>query len=116
MKHSVTYKQDAPGGYAGTHTFATKRDREAFVERASKRGVGQEWLVLPLLDVKQPVRITAAGLKANPDFAGIVGSVVPPTRPNSNGVAVFFPDRGATSFWMDYEVENVPVATDRRSA
>jgi len=66
------------------------------------------------IDIDQPVRITAAGLKANPDFKGLVGTVIPASRVNARGIAVFFPARGATSIWLDGEVENVPAKIDRR--
>jgi hypothetical protein len=45
MKFFTTYKNDAPGGYGGTHWFFSRADQRAFVARAIKRGVGIEWFV-----------------------------------------------------------------------
>jgi hypothetical protein len=58
------------------------------------------------IDPSRPVRVSAEGLKANPDFAGLPGSV---TAMRAESVTVYFPNRGAASIWLADEIENVPL-------
>lgn len=42
--YTITFKQDAPSGYGGTHQFFTVHERNNFLQRAKERGVGPEWI------------------------------------------------------------------------
>ncbi|HUC75819.1 MAG TPA: hypothetical protein VMS04_11040 [Vicinamibacterales bacterium] len=37
--YAVTFPQDAPAGYGGTHRFDTRKERALFILRAGARGV-----------------------------------------------------------------------------
>jgi hypothetical protein len=57
------------------------------------------------IDPSRPVQVSAQGLKANPDFAGLTGTV---THVREDSLSVFFPERGASSVWLTSEIENAP--------
>jgi hypothetical protein len=58
------------------------------------------------IDPSRPVQVSKQGLKANPDFAGLSGSV---TSVREDALSVYFPERGASSIWLAGEIENVPL-------
>jgi hypothetical protein len=58
------------------------------------------------IDPSRPVRVSAKGLKANPDFAGLSGTV---TSVRREALSAYFPERGASSIWLADEIENVPL-------
>jgi len=58
------------------------------------------------IDPSRPVQVSPQGLKANPAFAGLSGTV---TNVRRTSVSVYFPKRGASSIWFPEEIENVPL-------
>jgi hypothetical protein len=48
-KYFLTFKQDAPAGYRGTHGFFTMKEQRAFVERFEQRTRERaiDWIVHP---------------------------------------------------------------------